>query len=303
MLFMNYFEKKLKNPNLFKRTLILIKSWCYYESGILGSNIGLLATYALEMLVIFIFNNYEIKNEIEAFFLFFKICAEISWEKELLTLFGIYEIENFKIEDNLSTSSLLDKNEFFEYLKQFEKIKEFDKQSFFTKMMVKYFNILDPIFSTNNLGKSVNFHNFSKIKKVFEIGHKDCLKIQKIKNEKNPFFYLNSLLKLFNKSLTNNYPEILFLNLLQPKILISVSNKKSTNSEIIEKNNFFTISEISIKEFNKKFGKIDDLKLVPTNIYVTKDIIDYFLGQTNQDTTIYDMYYDIAIIEKLFNDL
>ena len=48
----NEFEIHKKNI-LFKRTLLFIKSWAYYEGNIMGSNIGLMASYALEILVVF----------------------------------------------------------------------------------------------------------------------------------------------------------------------------------------------------------------------------------------------------------
>ena len=40
---------------IFRRTLILIKSWCTFEGNLMGSNIGLMASYALEILVIYLF--------------------------------------------------------------------------------------------------------------------------------------------------------------------------------------------------------------------------------------------------------
>ena len=45
--------------HLFKRSIILIKAWCYYESRILGAHHGLLSTYALETLVLYIFHQFH----------------------------------------------------------------------------------------------------------------------------------------------------------------------------------------------------------------------------------------------------
>lgn len=45
--------------HMFKRSVILIKAWCYYESRLLGSNSGLFSTYGLEILVLYIFNLYN----------------------------------------------------------------------------------------------------------------------------------------------------------------------------------------------------------------------------------------------------
>lgn len=45
----------INQNHLFKRSIILIKAWCYYESRILGAHHGLISTYALETLVLYIF--------------------------------------------------------------------------------------------------------------------------------------------------------------------------------------------------------------------------------------------------------
>lgn len=36
-----------------------VKAWCYYESRLLGAHHGLLSTYALETMVLYIFNMYH----------------------------------------------------------------------------------------------------------------------------------------------------------------------------------------------------------------------------------------------------
>ncbi len=36
-----------------------MKAWCYYESRLLGAHHGLLSTYALETMVLYIFNMYH----------------------------------------------------------------------------------------------------------------------------------------------------------------------------------------------------------------------------------------------------
>ncbi len=38
---------------------MLIKAWCYHESHILGAHRGLISTYALEVLVLYIFNIFH----------------------------------------------------------------------------------------------------------------------------------------------------------------------------------------------------------------------------------------------------
>lgn len=52
-------DNLINQNHLLKRSIILIKSWCFYESRILGSYHGLLSTYALETLVIYVFHVYS----------------------------------------------------------------------------------------------------------------------------------------------------------------------------------------------------------------------------------------------------
>ena len=38
---------------------MLVKDWCYYESRILGAHHGLISTYALETLVLYVFHIFH----------------------------------------------------------------------------------------------------------------------------------------------------------------------------------------------------------------------------------------------------
>lgn len=49
----------LGKNHLFKHSILLVKAWCYYESRILGAHHGLLSTYAVEILVLYIINRYH----------------------------------------------------------------------------------------------------------------------------------------------------------------------------------------------------------------------------------------------------
>ena len=52
-------DRFIGKDHLFKRSIILIKAWCYYESRILGAHHGLISTYALETLVLYIFHLFH----------------------------------------------------------------------------------------------------------------------------------------------------------------------------------------------------------------------------------------------------
>ena len=52
-------DRLIGKDHLFKRSIILVKAWCYYESRILGAHHGLISTYALETLVLYIFHLFH----------------------------------------------------------------------------------------------------------------------------------------------------------------------------------------------------------------------------------------------------
>jgi len=52
-------DRLVGKDHLFKRCIILIKAWCYYESRILGAHHGFFSTYALETSVLYIFHQFH----------------------------------------------------------------------------------------------------------------------------------------------------------------------------------------------------------------------------------------------------
>jgi hypothetical protein len=314
LVFMNYILKKsFFDGEFFKRSLFLIKSWCYYEGCILGSNVGLMASYALEILVIYIFNNYsdQFKTEIEAFFTFCKVLNEIDWDKNILTIFGLVNAENyfemlsnndfnlnillknlFSGEKNeINNNSIIKLDDIITYVKLFEKFVDMDKIQNFNlsnkTINLKFMNIIDPLFHTNNLGKSVNFHSYSKIKKVFEYMTKEIKNLEKIKNNdiKSPIKYLNSLLQLFNKTVVSNNADLFLLSLHVPKILISnvnndefiylssnnkEENNNNNNNDYKENEEYNMIIQLN-ENFNKKFIIAEEV-ILNDNINNDKEI-------------------------------
>jgi len=294
----NQIEKTFKNKNegnnnlevnnkliIFKRTIILIKAWCTYEGSLMGSNIGLMASYGLEILIIYMFNLYykDINNEIEGFFYFFNLMKNVDIENNIFSIFGLIPINEFhskffiseKDKNNIGSEPFWyinnDEKKNENYLLNLKDIKEIlikinnspinisinnnknkDEILFKKSFTEKLFNILDPIKLENNLGKSINYHSFSKMKGVLKYITKEFNNIIEIKKKEDPFLYINSLLKLFYNTLSMNFIE-LFINYLNiPKISID-SNSQNEN---INNNNGFTLLRVNredIKKFNKLF--------------------------------------------------
>ena len=76
--------------HLFKRSMVLVKAWCYFESHILSSQNGLLATYALETLVLCVVNLFhsELNTPLEVLAKFLDYFANFDWIHWTLTIRG-----------------------------------------------------------------------------------------------------------------------------------------------------------------------------------------------------------------------
>ena len=273
---MHYIETHYFDTYFYKRTLLLIKTWCYYEGNILGSNIGLLNGYALEVLIIYMFNNYKGKfnSELEAFFTFFNMVSKINWETQFVTIYRVYDLELLNNND-LNLENILSKEEqdkdlkitykqISDFVKQFERFNDIEKVQNFnvnSKMIVlgKYnMHIIDPIYNSNNLGKSVNFHNSSRIQDLFEYMDSQCQDLIKLKIDKvSPYIYFNEISNLFPTLITLNDSELFKIKLSEPKILISppnINQQGSSASSVHELDSNFEEEN----EFNQLFMLQDD---------------------------------------------
>ena len=289
----SYSDNKL---NIFRRTLLLVKGWCFYEGNLMGSNIGLMASYTLEILVIYVFNlHYEyIYNEFDGFEKFFELMEKIDWEKNIFSLFGIFsnlsfqkKLSMFNTHNQNTKDSNKDINEPFWYYKDKYKYNKYDKEfnSFVDKdysfepllklnelkksitpinkimgiiylkkegkiinstNFDKLINILDPLNNYNNLGKSINFHSNSKMKKVISYMNQQLKKIHKIRKKGNPFLYINSLLNLFKQTLCKNYIDLFIDYVSYPRI---IANSKFLKKG--EKSNERKKLKIDIEDINK----------------------------------------------------
>ena len=321
IIFINFIEEEFKHKfnilksykdssysdnkrNLFRRTLLLIKGWCLYEGKLMGSNMGLMATYTLEILVIYIFNYYydEINNEFEGFEKFFEIIQKFNWEKEIISLFGIisnFEFfqklqnynNNIRIEEEKNKKII---NKPFWYLEKEENnndIKEKEKENLNKKEFLlnindvknfmyhlnkgmeytflrnegniisssnfdKMINVLDPLNNHNNLGRSITYHNKSRMKIVISFMLKKLKNINKIRNSSSPFIYMNYLLNLFKDTLSTIDLELFEKFLKTPKIFVnSKIYKKFLKNKDEDK---FSVDKNDIIKFNSLFCENND---------------------------------------------
>ena len=349
ILFIDYIEDELKTQfnkhnlfydssyssnkiNIFRRSLLLIKSWCFYEGNLMGSNIGLMANYTLEILVIYIFNlHYEyIYNEFDIFEKFFDF-LENNLEKNVISIYGIISNLNFHQKLSVFNSDVLkdenvnqpfwflnekykninENNEINENkinvqnnIKQSEPLLNLDKiknfiihinknaGNIFLKKEGKVINatnydklvnILDPLNNHNNLGKSINFHSYSKMKKVIVYINKKLKKIQIIRKKVNPFLYINSLLNLFKITLSNNFIHLFINSISTPKIISNSKLLKHTTKykNINTDKKKFKIDKNDINKFNSLFSS--NKITIDENIILENEDYDDFVEEIEND--------------------
>ncbi|XP_010508846.1 PREDICTED: uncharacterized protein LOC104785349 [Camelina sativa] len=170
--FLEQVDQKFGRDHLFKRSIILIKAWCYYESRLLGANTGLISTYALAVLVLYIINSSysSLSGPLAVLFKFLDYYASFDWENYCITVTGPVPISSLPDITGTGDHEVVLNEKFFrECVETYSvqtKVVEANRQIF----PVKHFNILDPLKHSNNLGRSVSQGNVPRLRHAFTLG-------------------------------------------------------------------------------------------------------------------------------------
>ncbi|KAK9723683.1 hypothetical protein RND81_05G017700 [Saponaria officinalis] len=169
-------DRLIGKDHLFKRSIILIKAWCYYESRILGAHHGLISTYALETLVLYIFHLFHsfLDGPLAVLHKFLDYFSKFDWENLCVSLSGPVPVaslpEIVAEKPETSDGELLLSNDFMrECVRKFSvpsRGPETNNKTF----VQKHLNIVDPLKENNNLGRSVSKGNFFRIRSAFSYG-------------------------------------------------------------------------------------------------------------------------------------
>ncbi|KAM0829060.1 hypothetical protein ACQ4PT_067111 [Festuca glaucescens] len=202
--FLELVDRKVGKNHLFKRSIILIKAWCYYESRLLGAHHGLISTYALEILILYIFNLFHksLHGPLEVLYRFLEYFSKFDWDNYCISLNGpvtVSSLPNLIVEGTNvpGDDDLLFDKEFLEdsVEKAFVQPRNFDARC--SKFHVKHLNIIDPLKECNNLGRSVNRANFNRIRTAFSFGARKLGQILMLQPELIPgdifVFFKNTL--------------------------------------------------------------------------------------------------------------
>ncbi|KZV21894.1 hypothetical protein F511_05584 [Dorcoceras hygrometricum] len=197
--FLDEVDNLINQNHLFKRSIILIKAWCYYESRILGAHHGLISTYALETLVLYIFHvfNNSFHGPLEVLYRFLEFFSNFDWDSFCVSLWGPVPISS--LPDVTAESPRKDSGElllsklFLDACSSVYAVFPGGQENNGQPFVSKHFNVVDPLRVNNNLGRSVSKGNSFRIRSAFAFGAKrlarllECPK-ENLVYEVNQFF-------------------------------------------------------------------------------------------------------------------
>ncbi|XP_050383505.1 uncharacterized protein LOC126800227 [Argentina anserina] len=174
--FLEQVDRLIGKDHLFKRSIILIKAWCYYESRILGAHHGLISTYGLETLVLFIFHLFHssLNGPLAVLYKFLDYFSKFDWDNYCISLNGPVRISSLpellaEMPDNGGADLLLS-NEFLRSCVDRFSVPSRGYEAVPRTFQPKHLNIVDPLKENNNLGRSVSKGNFYRIRSAFTYG-------------------------------------------------------------------------------------------------------------------------------------
>ncbi|KAH6558281.1 hypothetical protein KP509_1Z071100 [Ceratopteris richardii] len=190
--FLEEVDRLIQKDHLFKRSIILVKAWCFYESRVLGAHHALLSTYALEILVLYIFNVFHstLRGPLEVLLTFLDYFSKFDWEHYCVSLWGpvpLSSLPDLTAETPFKDGKpMLLSKAFLEKCSAlydvFPKGSDTQTRSF----SCKFLNIIDPLRNNNNLGRSVSQANFYRIKSAFQLGARQLAKVFDVADEDFP---------------------------------------------------------------------------------------------------------------------
>lgn len=203
--FLEQVDRLVGNDHLFKRSILLVKTWCYHESRILGSHHGLISTYALETLVLYIFHLFHssLTGPLAVLYRFLDYYNKFDWNKFCISLKGPVSkstLPDIVVEkpDNEGNKFLLSEDFLRDCMDMFSVSSNGDVPKTFP---AKYLNIIDPLKEYNNLGRSVHRGNFYRIQSAFRYGARNLGRILSL-----PRHRITDEIKSFFANTLKRYP-------------------------------------------------------------------------------------------------
>ncbi|XP_011010560.1 PREDICTED: uncharacterized protein LOC105115386 isoform X2 [Populus euphratica] len=172
--FLEQVDQVIGRDHLFKRSIILIKAWCFYESRILGAHHGLISTYALQILVLNVINNFHssLSGPLAVLYKFLDYYSTFDWDNYCVSINGPILISSFPQMESINNNGneLLLSQEFLRNCRDMFAFLMKELENGAPEFPTKHLNIVDPLKNSNNLGRSVNKGNFHRIRGALSYG-------------------------------------------------------------------------------------------------------------------------------------
>lgn len=184
--FLEQVDQRFGKKHLFKKSIMLIKAWCYYESRILGAHHGLISTYALEILVLYIFHLFHqsLDGPLAVLYRFLDYYSKFDWDNKGISLYGPVPLSSLPelVCDAPGThdGDSLEREEFLKECAHRFTVLPRNSEKNTRVFSRKFLNIIDPLKQNNNLGRSVSKGNFYRIRSAFDLGARKLGKILQV---------------------------------------------------------------------------------------------------------------------------
>ncbi|CAM6015099.1 unnamed protein product [Sphagnum balticum] len=181
--FLEEVDRLVGQDHLFKRSVILVKAWCYYESRILGAHHGLISTYALETLVLYIFHVFHssLRGPLQVLYMFLEFFSNFDWDRYCVSLWGPVPLASVPVvaaePPRIDGGELLLTKAFLDACSETYGIVPIGQDAKSNMFHMKFLNIIDPLRIANNLGRSVSKGNFCRIRSAFGFGARKLARI------------------------------------------------------------------------------------------------------------------------------
>uniref|UniRef100_A0A0A9CHJ5 PAP/OAS1 substrate-binding-related domain-containing protein n=1 Tax=Arundo donax TaxID=35708 RepID=A0A0A9CHJ5_ARUDO len=199
---------------------MLIKDWCYYESRIIGAHHGLISTYALEILVLYIFHIFHksLDGPLAVLYRFLDYYSKFDWDNKGISLSGPVSLSSLPelVTDPPDThdDGFLSREEFLKQCAETFSVPPRNSEKNARVFSQKFLNIVDPLKQNNNLGRSVSKGNFYRIRSAFDFGARKLGKILQVP----AYSTVNEVNQFFRNTLKRNHTG------LRPDVLVSSSD-------------------------------------------------------------------------------
>ncbi|KAI4370497.1 hypothetical protein MLD38_018847 [Melastoma candidum] len=172
--FLEKVDQAIGKNHLFKRSVVLIKAWCFYESRILGAHHGLLSAFGLETLILYLINLFyrSLDGPLMVLYSFLDFYCTFDWENYCMSVYGPIPISSLQdvVDMQGNDANLYLSKEFLDSCKLPCSGSSTSWESRSNVFPVKYLNVMDPFKDDNNLGRSVSKANFHRIKCALSYG-------------------------------------------------------------------------------------------------------------------------------------